>query len=946
MSPKLVAAGRHRNIELVMNSEVLGLEGKPGNFTLKVKKRAGYVDSSKCTGCGVCASNCPVEALDCYNAEMAVSPAIFVEYQQAVPLIYTINRDVCIGCGICAEVCEAKAVDYSQEDTEEEIKIGAVILAMGSEVFEASKDDEYGHGRFRNVVSCMEFERILSASGPFRGIIMRPSDGEEPEKIAFIQCVGSRDTRHGNDYCSAACCMYSVKESVIAKEHLPDLNVAIFYMDMRSYGKDFDKYVDMAKDKHGIRFIRGRVANVKEDPAAKNLTLSYETDSGELVVEDFGMVVLSAGLCSSVYTGDTAEKLGLELDQFGFCRTDELSPLETSRPGVFVSGTFQGPKDIPETVMQSSGAAALSSALLSDVRGMELEKPSRIEETDIMGTGPRIGVFVCHCGINIAGYLDVKAVAKYAETLPGVVYVERNLFSCSQDAQEKIAEIVKEKGLTRVVVASCTPRTHEPLFQETLEAAGLNRYLFSMANIRDQCSWVHMKEWDEATNKAKELVKMAVAKARFLSPLQRLQFDLIKRGLVIGGGVAGMTAVLNLAKQGYEMYLVEREAELGGNLSHIYTTLSGSDPQALLKKLRKEVSSNDKITVYTKSNIKKIEGFVGNFRTTISVDGKDVELDHGAVIVATGGYEYEPKEFLYGQAKNVLTQSGLEERLHEEDKPLLGAKTYVMIQCVGSRNEERPYCSRYCCGQAVKNGLEILKKNPDANIYILYRDIRTYGFKEIYFKEARDKGIIFVRYEESDQPVVEEKKGKILVTVRDPVVGEKMKIPADYLILSSAVIPQADNDEYARMLKVPLNDENFFLEAHMKLRPVDFATDGVFMAGLCHAPKYLDETIAQANAAASRAGVLLAQDKVEAEGTISHVVVAKCAACGACETVCPFGAVKVVEKKTRGGVEKYAEVTAALCKGCGLCAASCRSSAIDIYGYANQDITAMIDALT
>lgn len=929
-----------------MNSEILGLEGGPGNFTLKVKRRAGYVDPDKCTGCGVCASNCPVEALDCYNAEMAVSAGIFVEYQQAVPLIYTINRDVCIGCGMCAEVCEAKAVDYEQKDVEEEIKVGAVILAMGSEVFEASKDDEYGHGRFKNVVTCMEFERILSASGPFRGIIMRPSDGEEPEKIAFIQCVGSRDTRHGNDYCSAACCMYSVKESIIAKEHLPDLDVAIFYMDMRSYGKDFDKYVDMAKNKHGIRFIRGRVANIEEDSATKNLTLSFETDSGELVGEDFGMVVLSAGLCSSGYIRDTAEKLGLELNRFGFCTTDELSPLETSRPGVFVSGTFQGPKDIPETVMQGSGAAAMSSTLLSDVRGTQLEEPSRIEETDIMGTGPRIGVFVCHCGINIAGYLDVVEVAKYTETLPNVVYVERNLFSCSQDAQEKIAHTIREKGLNRVVVASCTPRTHEPLFQETLEAAGLNRYLFSMANIRDQCSWVHTKNWDDATEKAKELVRMAVAKARLLSPLQRLKFDLTKRGLVIGGGVAGMTAALNLAGQGHEVCLVEREAELGGNLNHIYTTLSGSDPQALLKKLRDGVGSNDKVTVYTKANIKKIEGFVGNFRTTIGVDGNEVEFDHGAVIIATGGYEYKPKEFLYGQAKNVITQSELEGKLHEEDKSLLEAKTYVMIQCVGSRNEERPYCSRYCCGQAVKNGLEILKKNPDANIYILYRDVRTYGFKEIYFKEARDKGIIFVRYEESDQPVVEEEKGKILVTVRDPIVGEKIRISADHLILSSAVIPQADNDKYAKMLKVPLNDENFFLEAHMKLRPVDFATDGVFMAGLCHAPKYLDETIAQANAAASRAGVLLAQDKVEAEGTISHVSVARCVACGACEAVCPYNAVKVVEKKTKWGVERYAEVTAALCKGCGLCAASCRGSAIDMYGYTNQDITAMVDALT
>jgi heterodisulfide reductase subunit A len=946
MSPKLVAAGRHRNIELVTNSDVLGLDGSPGDFTLKLRKRAGYVDPGKCTGCGVCARNCPVEAVDAYNSEMGVWPGIFVEYQQAVPLIYTINRDVCIGCGICAEVCEAGAIDYGQKDEEREIQVGAVILALGSEVFDASKDDEYGHGRFKNVVSCMEFERILSASGPFRGMILRPSDGEEPKRIAFIQCVGSRDTRHGNDYCSAACCMYSVKESIIAKEHLHDLDVAIFYMDMRSYGKDFDKYVETAKEKYGVRFVRGRVSSVEEDSGTKSLKVFYETDSQDLCAEDFDMVVLSAGLCSSDYAKDTANKLGLELNQFGFCKTDELSPLESSRPGVFVSGTFQGPKDIPETVMQSSAAAAMSSALLAEARGTLLDKPAVLGESDILGIGPRIGVFVCHCGINIAGYLDVEAVAEYARTLPNVTYVERNLFSCSQDAQERIAQTIRDKGLNRVVVASCTPRTHEPLFQETLQAAVLNRYLFSMANIRDQCSWVHMKDRDEATKKAKELVKVAVAKARLLSPLKRLEFDLVKKALVIGGGVAGMTAALNLARQGYGVALVEREAELGGNLKHIYTTLSGSDPQATLRDIRKDVRSNDKITVYTKANIKKIEGFVGNFRSTIDVGGKEVEFDHGAVIIATGACEYKPSEFLYGKVKNVLTQSEFEQALHDGDRDVVDSGTFVMVQCVGSRTEERPYCSRYCCGQAVKNALELLRKNPDANVYVLYRDIRTYGFREVYFRKAREKGVVFIRFDESRPPVVEEKDGKLFVRVKDEIVGEEILIPADYLILSTAVVPQQDNGEFARMLKVPVNSDNFFLEAHMKLRPVDFATDGVFMAGLCHSPKYLDETIAQANAAASRAGVLLAQDKIEAEGTISHVDRSRCVACGVCEEVCPFGAVKVIEKETRGGTERYAEVTAALCKGCGLCAASCRSSAIDIYGYANLDMIAMVDALS
>ncbi len=874
---------------------------------------------------------------------MGVSPGIFVEYQQAVPLIYTINRDVCIGCGLCAEYCEANAVDYEQKEEKETLNVGAIILATGTNTIDVDSLTEYGHGKYKNVVNSIEFERILSASGPFRGLVLRPSDGVEPENICFIQCVGSRSILKGNEYCSSACCMYAVKEAVVAKEHLHDLGISIFYMDIRAYGKDFDKYVERAKGS-GIAFKRCRVSNVVEDERTKNLLVTYETEEGKIKTEGYGMVVLSHGLCVSSESRKFAEKLGIEIDRFGFCRTGDFTPMKTSKPGIFVSGSFQGPKDIPETVMQSSGAAALSSQLLSNERNSMVTKEEYPEKIDVMGIGPRIGVFVCYCGINIGGYVDVPAVAEYAKDLDGVVYVDTNLFTCSQDSQELIKQKIIEQKLNRVVIASCTPRTHEPLFQETCESAGLNRYLFSMANIRDQCSWVHMQTKEEATEKSKDLVRMAVAKARLLEPLERLTFDLTKRGLVIGGGLAGLTAALGLAEQGYEAVLVEREKELGGHLRHIHYTLSGDNVQELLKSLVQQAKDNKNVTVYTNAEVTDIDGFIGNYKTKVKEkeNGKEHEIEHGIVIIATGGKENLPAEYLYGKNDKVMTQHELEEKL-ATDSNLEDPVNIVMIQCVGSRDDEHPYCSRYCCSQAVKNALKVKEKYPKSSIYVLFRDIRTYGTKEIYYNESREKGIVFIRYDEDSKPKVTSNNGRINLLFKDPILGRDLSVDADYLVLSTGMVPQEDNAEFGKMLKVPLNQDGFYLEAHMKLRPVDFATDGVFMCGICHSPKMIDETIAQANAAVSRACTILSQDEIKAEGTIAFVNIDKCAACGTCESVCPFNAVKVVEKQTKWDIDRYAEVTEALCKGCGACASSCRMSAIDIKGFSNKDIMAMID---
>ncbi len=927
-----------------MNADVREVKGQKGDFAVTIAHRPRYVEPDKCTGCGLCAEHCPVEALDAYNLDMSVGPAVGVDYQQAVPRIFTINKDICLGCGLCFELCKANAVNYEQEESTEDLNVGAIIIAAGSELFDCSKKPEFGWSRFPNVVSALEFERILAAGGPFRGLILRPSDGEEPKSVAFIQCVGSRDTQVGKDYCSSACCMYATKEAVIAKDHVHGLDCTIFYMDIRSFGKDFDKYVERAKTKSGVKFIRSRVSNVEEDPATHNLTIKYESEEGDLLTAEFEMVVLSAGLSSPREAAKLAEVCGIDLDRFGFADTGEFEPLSTKRDGVYVIGAFQGPKDIPETVTQSSAAAALASSFLSSERGTQITIPEPVEPIDVSAAGPRIGVFLCHCGINIAGVLDMQELEDFARTLPNVTYVERNLFTCSQDTQEKMKEVIKEQGINRVVVASCTPRTHEPLFQETCAGSGLNRYLFEMANIRDQCSWVHTAVPAAATAKAKQLIAAAVNKAYLLQPLERLTFPLTKRALVIGGGIAGMTAALGIAQQGFEVALVEREAELGGHLRHIRYTLSGEDPQKLLADTIEKVKGEPNVKLYTSTNIKNIEGYIGNYKTTLETPGGEEEYEHGIVIVCTGGLEYKPKAYLYGENDRVLTQSEFENRLADGDKDVAAAQNIVMIQCVGSRDDERPYCSRFCCTQAVKNALKVKENNPDANVFVLYRDIRTYGMRELAFKEAREKGVIFITYNPEDPPVAEVRDGKPYVSVLDRLIGERIGIPADWLVLSVATVPQKDTKELAQMLKIGTNAEEFYLEAHMKLRPVDFATDGVFMAGLCHFPKFIEESIVQANAAVSRACTVLTLDQIEAPGTISEVNTALCSACGMCESICPYSAVKVVEVTRRGVTRRYAEVTGALCKGCGLCAASCRSNAIDIKGFTNNQVAALVDA--
>ena len=936
-----------------MNIGAIGFAGRGSNR----KVIPPYDERSEiCMGCGSCEFVCPAQGikldevctkqikplLNEFDEGLSRRSAIHIPFLQAIPNKAVIDVENCVHlltgkCEVCKEFCEAKAIDFEQEEKEVEIDVGAVIVAPGFEEFDAKLKGEYGYGDYPNVVTSIEFERILSASGPYKGKILRKSDLKHPKKIAFIQCVGSRDPACDKGYCSSVCCMYATKEAIIAKEHEKQIEPTIFFMDMRAYGKDFDKYYQRAQEEYGIRYIKCIPSSIKQIQQTKNLVMRY-LDDGEFVDEEFDLVVLSVGLAPTEEMKQMSQRLGLKLNKYGFCETDFFSPLETSRSGVYVCGAFEGPKDIPETVMQASGAASFAQGELASARGTMVTRKELPAEKDVRGEPPRIGAFICHCGINIGGVVDVPEVTKYAESLPNVVFAMHNLYTCSQDAQEIIKSKIEEHNLNRVVVASCSPRTHEPLFQETIREAGLNRYLFEMANIRDHCSWVHMNEPQAATEKAKGLVRVAVAKAAMLEPLERLRLQVTKRGLVIGGGIAGMTAALALAKQGFEAYLVEKDEELGGFTRRIHYTTKGLSVQDFLKKFKKKVEDNPLIKVFTNNEVAEISGYIGNFITTLKSGDR---LEHGVIIVATGAKELKTEEYLYGKNDSVLTQIELEEKLAKGQLSVENLNTVVMINCVGSREERWPYCSRVCCSESVKNALKIKELNPQAQVYVLYRDMRTYGFKEDNYRRAREKGVIFIRYTVDQKPEVKEVNGKLEVSVMDDVLREKLTLKPDVVALGVATVPQAENKSLAQILKVPVNADGFFLEAHVKLRPVEFATEGIFVCGLAHCPKFIDESITQANAAVSRASTILSKDEIEAEGTISSVDPALCSACGMCEALCAYKAieVKVINEKTG---QKAAVVTAAMCKGCGACAANCRSSAIDLKGFTNNQLAAAI----
>ena len=930
-------------------TDVDSVEGEAGDFKATLITKPRYIIEDKCTGCATCVKYCPVHYPDAYNQGISDNKAVHVYFSQAIPLVSYID-DSCLylkegKCDICRGVCQAEAIDFKQTVQKKNVNVGAIILSSGIKPFDPKLKDEYGYGKLPNVVTSMDYERLLSSTGPYDGKVLRASDQKLPKKIAWIQCVGSRRVIEGeNSYCSGVCCTYTQKQVILTKDHDDDAQCTIFHNDIRSYGKDFERYLQRAEQLPGVEFIRSYASISGENPENHNVILKYATNDEGVKEEEFDMVVLSVGLNPASEHHALADKFGIALNAHGFNDTVHSNPMQTSQPGIFVSGAIQGPMDIPESVFTASAAGAQCGEMLNYRRGKLAKDRAYPEERDVSAEEPKIGVFVCHCGANISSVVQVPSTVEYALTLPNVVYAQEQLFSCATNSAQEITDVAKEKGLNRVVIAACSPRTLEPLFRDTLREAGLNQYYLDMANIREHCSWVHSKQKEAATEKAKDIIRMSVARTHNLEPLQEFDLAMNKTALVVGGGIAGMTCALSIAKQGHEVHLIEKAGELGGMARRIHTTIEGMDVQAYLDDMIRAVYQNPLIHVSHDADITNVSGFLGNFVTTVKTEGRVKKIKHGASVLAIGADVYRPTQYLYGENDKVVTHIELGEQIAEKTQAVVNAQSVVMIQCVGCRNEDRNYCSRVCCSHAVKNALKLKEVNPEMDIYILFRDMRTYGLREDYYREASDKHVKFIRYEPDDAPQVEAIKegGKemLRVTVPDPILGQRLELDADLLSLAAAVIPSASTNDIAALFKVTLSADEFFKEAHVKLKPVDFATDGVFLCGTAHYPKHIQETINQAYGAAGRVLTLLSNDTAVASGSVCKVIEDHCVSCGACITACSYDAIKFID--TAKG--KKAMVNPILCKGDGLCTAKCPTSAIYLKHFTDQVLHGQIDA--
>ena len=941
LSPKMADCIGHPNITTLTFHEVMKVEGKAGDFKVTLKSKARYVDPESCTACGDCLAKCPSKGIsDEFEFGLTTRRAIYIPHAQAVPRVAIIDAANCRmiqsgKCGVCAKTCQKKAINYEDKDKELVIEAGSIIAAPGFNIWDAKIGTEYGYGRFKNVVTALEFERMMCASGPASGHICIPSSGEEPKKIAFIQCCGSRSEKSGwKKYCSSVCCMYATKQAMIAKEHT-DVDEDIFFMDIRSYGKEFEAYIDRAQKEYGVNMHRSaRVSNVEEDPNTKKLTVNFTDSNGDGVSAEYDLVVLSIGLVPPDGAAEFSKLLGIELNEYGFCKTSVFKPLETTRAGVFVTGAFAAPKDIPTAVAEASGSAAKAGAYIVDANFKPMAPKVYPPEKDVEGQEPRIGVWLCHCGINIGSVVDVPAVAEYAGTLPNVVLSKQSQYACAQDCLIEISNAIKEQDLNRVVVASCTPRTHEPLFREACRDGGLNKYLFNMANIRDQCSWIHMHAQEAATAKAKDLIRMAIAKAALLEPLVGSEIPVTKVAAVIGGGITGMTAALDIAAQGIPVHIFEKEKELGGfaakNFRH---KEDGKDVAEFVKETISNVEKCKNITVHKGAHVKDIPGFVGNFK--VITDKEEVAV--GAILFATGAAQYKPTEYSYGSDKKVMTTLEIEEALASGK---FSGKNVAFLQCVGSRNSTVKYCSRVCCAGSLRNAIQIKMKDPTVNVSIIHKDIRTYGFREELFNKASSLGVKFLRYCADDE--MPGYDGKV-VKAHDAILGADVEIPVDTVVLAAGMAPlREEKEELAKMVKVPISKDGFFFEAHQKLRPVDFATEGVYVAGTAHWPKFLDECIAQGSGAAARMLTTISKDKLISEGIVAVSNHNLCDGCGVCEGCCDYNAITICADES-GAL--LSNVNPGLCKGCGSCVASCPSGAMEQRGFRNKQIIAEIDAL-
>ncbi len=970
ISPAFLEHNLHPNIQVWTNTQVLDATGEAGDFTITLRRFPRYVDPDRCTNCGRCAEVCPIEKPRGFEAGLATRRAAYKIAPRAIPDAYVIDRGpYCADCRRCEQVCPTRAIDLNEPVHDEDAHVDAIILAVGHQLYDPRHSEEFGYGRFANVITSMEYERLASRSGPTEGIVTRPSDGAAPKRIAWLQCIGSRDQSH--PYCSSICCMYATKEAMLAKQRIPGVECRIFMMDERAFNKEYNAYVHQAREKYAIGFTRCRLSSLKEDPQTRDLIAQYVAEDGARRQDTFDMVVLSVGMEPPAQATAVAKRLGIHLNAYGFCETDKFAPLQTNRPGVFVCGAFQSPKEIAESIIDASGAAAEAMRLLSTKIGhapRSREYPFLAcngefpPERDVAPEAPRAAVFVCACGDAISQVVNTDALTAFAERLPNVSHAEQVSYLCLPEGHARLRRAVAERGVNRVVVAACSHRTHESLFQRVIREAALNPNLLEMANIREHCAWAHRHDPAGATRKAQELVRIAVARAAKLAPVYKDRLAPVPRALVIGGGVSGLTAALAIADGGFEVALVERGDTLGGHLNNLYFTAEGGNPQRLLRDLVNRIVGHDRIRVLTRSEVVEHRGHVGAFRSVIATRVKGLAkptqsiVEHGVTIVATGGQEARGSEYLLGKDPRAMTQQQLEEKLVHLPEQIVALKQIVIIQCV-QRPGAPDYCSRVCCTNTMKNATRIKMLNPNCEVVVLFKNIITYGFREQYYSEARRRGVLFVRYTEETQPRLEiidthgaRKEPSALrpddvyftslqVRVREPVLNEELIWHPDLLVVSTQVVPSDGTQHLAEILRVPLSSEGFFMEAHLKMRPMDFMEEGIFIAGMAHYPKFIEESIAHALSAAGRAIAILSQEPLFYGGVVAQVDQAKCVACLTCTRTCPFGIPRIDPVAVgNGNIVGAAWIDPAKCQGCGTCTGECPATAIQLVNYRDEQV--------
>ncbi|MCB9419521.1 MAG: CoB--CoM heterodisulfide reductase iron-sulfur subunit A family protein [Ardenticatenaceae bacterium] len=961
ISPAYIQHNQHPNIEIWTNTHVIDIQGQAGDFTASLRQEPRYVNVDRCINCDNCAQVCPIELPDSYQLGMIKRKAAYKVAARAAPDAYLIDRGpYCDDCGLCVEVCPTQAIDLNEQPRLFSVHVGAIILALGFKVYDAGGLEELGYGRYPNVIDAMQYERLASRSGPTEGIVKRPSDQTAPRSIAWLQCIGSRDQE--NTFCSSICCMYATKEAMLAKQRLGDaIDCTIFIMDERAFNKEYSTYFAKARQQYGIHYRRCRVSAIREAPGSSNLNVHYASPDGQLAQEQFEMVVLATGLQPPDSARHFTNMLDLGLNEHGFCETHKFTPLQTTHSGVFVCGAFSSPKEISETIIDASGAAAEVMRLLNEQLNTyqySREWPFHAQnnlppERDVTAESPRIGVFVCTCGGTMTQLLDMHLLVNQARQWPHVALAEVTDLACFPETIAHIQETIHQQGLNRVVIAGCSSRTHESLFQRAIRQTGLNPYLLELVNLRDQCFHVHgrcgQKPSDHilANRKAAEMVRLAVGRAALAQPVHKQKITSRSTALIIGGGVSGMTAALAIADSGYDVNLVERSDVLGGHLQDMYYVAEGENPRRLGRDLVNRIRAHQHVNVYINTKVIHHGGQVGRFwadlRTTHPDGSTEIfRIEHGVTIVATGGRENRNHPWL--NLPGVITQEDLEEMVVHHPEEIAALKNVVMIQCVQSEGAPE-YCSRICCTNTMKNAIRLKLFNPACHVTVLYKNIVTYGFREKYYTEARRLGIVFIRYADAQPPQVEltgvEQNRQLHVRVYDLTLNRWLSLPADLIPLSMSITPAVGTHQLAEMLRLPLSTEGFFAEAQIKLRPMDFQRDGIFLAGMAHYPKFIEESISHALAAAARALTLLSQGTMYHGGVIAEVDPNKCVGCLTCTRVCPFAIPQVIHEEGRngvGGLGGAAFIDPAQCHGCGTCTSECPANAIQLINYTDEQM--------